>query len=426
MLGLKKGSTEFCRHNSMWTSEAEKTINQLKVIFQDKARDIQHIGSTAVKKIRAKPIIDIAVGVINLRSAELLKNKLHAEGFIFDSARSNEKRLIFFRFLYSERENAERRTHNIYVVPYNSKLWFDYIIFRDYLNINDNKAYEYEALKLTLNGKYKYALPSYIKAKSDFIRKTIDDNFHTMLLGKNLDVKLDTESSIEYPKISEGIYPLAKGSTECLPNIDVYIIGADNLDYNVPLASRIIAYIWNKADNRRIYIATEANRGKIFHKPEILEAIDYLKIINTSSENVKMLCLYEKSCGAVVYTKDGADIKFLLVRGPTNRVGFPKGHIERGETEFETALREIYEETSLNVILKADFKEEYEYHINGFISKRVVYFLAEFNINDEYKIRDNKEIIEQRLISYEEADKMLRFVQDKEILRKAYEKIKSV
>jgi len=113
----------------------------------------------------------------------------------------------------------------------------------------------------------------------------------------------------------------------------------------------------------------------------------------------------------------------LLVRGTTNRVGFPKGHIERGETEFETALREIYEETSLNVILKSDFKEEYEYSISGFIKKKVIYFLAEFNIQDEYKIRDKQEIIEQRLISYEEADSMLRFPQDKEILRKAYEKI---
>ena len=422
MLGLKKGSTEFCRHNSMWTLEAEKTIKQLKAILQDNARDIQHIGSTAVRKIKAKPIIDIVVGVTNLDSAELAKDKLRAGGFIFDSARSNEKRLIFFKLSYSECENAKLRTHNVYVVPYNSKLWFDYIVFRDYLNINDYKAYEYEALKMTLNGKYKYALPSYIKAKADFIRKTIDDNFHTILLGKDLDISLDTESSLGYPKISDGVYPLIKGNTEYLPNCDIYIIGEDDLDYNVLFEGRIIAYIRNKSDSRIIYIA--AKRGKIFYKPEILEAIDFLEVLNTSSENTTMLCLYEKSCGAVVYTKDKLDIKFLLVRGPNNRVGFPKGHIERGETEFETALREIYEETSLNVMLKADFKEEYEYHINGFISKKVVYFLAEFNIKDEYKIRDNKEIIEQRLISYEEARNLLRFSQDKEILRKAYEKIK--
>lgn len=421
MLGLKKGATEFHSHDLLWASEAEKTISQLKEIFKDYACDIQHIGSTAVRKIKAKPVIDIAVGVSDLRAVEILKNKLRFNGFIYDNVRSNENRRIFFKLLYSKKDNANLKTHNIYIVAYNCKLWLDYIIFRDYLNINEYKAREYENLKLTLNGKYKYALPSYIKAKSDFIRKTIDDHFYAMLLGKNINISLDTECPVNYPKISDGVYPIAFGKADCLPNQDIYIIGGYNLDYNKQFKGKIIAYIANKANNKKIWIA--AKDGDVFYKPEILEAVDFQKKIDINSEKITVSCLYEKSCGAVVYAKDGDEIKFLLVRGPTNRVGFPKGHIERGETEFETALREIYEETSLNVILKTDFKEEYEYSISGFIKKKVIYFLAEFNIQDQYKIRDKQEIIEQRLIRYEEADSMLKFPQDREILRKAHEKI---
>ena len=419
MLGLKKGAAEFYAHDALWASEAEKTITQLRTLFKDYACDIQHIGSTAVKKIKAKPVIDIAVGVTDIKIVEILKNKLRFNGFIYDNARSNDQRRIFFKLKYSEKDNTNLKTHNIYIVAHNCRLWLDYIIFRDYLNINEYKAREYENLKLTLNGKYKYALPSYIKAKSDFIRKTIDDNFYAMLLGKTININLDTTSSVNYPKIGDGIYPIAYGTSDSLQNQAIYIIGSYNLDYSKRFKGKIIAYISNKADNSKIWVA--AKDGDIFYKPEILEAVDFQKKIDL--DNIRIVCLYEKSCGAVVYTKDGGDIKFLLVRGTTNRVGFPKGHIERGETEFETALREIYEETSLNVILKSDFKEEYEYAISGFIKKKVIYFLAEFNIRDEYKIRDKQEIIEQRLISYEEADAMLRFPQDKAILKKAYEKI---
>ena len=419
MLGLKKGAAEFYAHDALWISEAEKTITQLRAVFKDYACDIQHIGSTAVKKIKAKPVIDIAVGVTDIKVVEILKNKLRFNGYIYDNARSNEQRRIFFKLKYSVKDAINLKTHNIYIVAHNCRLWLDYIIFRDYLNMNEYKAREYENLKLTLNGKFKHALPSYIKAKSDFIRKTIDDNFYAMLLGKVITITLDTKSSVNYPKVGDGIYPVAYGTAESLQNQDIYVIGGYNLDYTRKFKGKIIAYISNRYDNSKVWIA--AKDGDIFYKPEILEAVDFQKKINP--DNIKIVCLYEKSCGGVVYAKDGEDIKFLLVRGTSNRVGFPKGHIERGETEFETALREIYEETSLSVILKSDFKEEYEYSISGFIKKKVIYFLAEFNIRDEYKIRDKQEIIEQRLISYEEADSMLRFPQDKEILKKAYQKI---
>ena len=70
---------------------------------------------------------------------------------------------------------------------------------------------------------------------------------------------------------------------------------------------------------------------------------------------------YEKSCGAVVYAVAGGEIKYLLVANMDGNWGFPKGHMEGTETETETALREVCEETHLRIQLVDGFRETDEY-----------------------------------------------------------------
>ena len=73
--------------------------------------------------------------------------------------------------------------------------------------------------------------------------------------------------------------------------------------------------------------------------------------------------IYEKSCGAVVFTRINSEIKYLLIRNLTGIYGFPKGHVKQGETEEETALREIFEEVGLSVKLLPGFRSEDEHPI---------------------------------------------------------------
>ncbi|MCL2775800.1 MAG: GrpB family protein [Oscillospiraceae bacterium] len=424
MLKVKNNQVEFCPHDPLWEKEAEKAINILKNIFKEYAVDIQHIGSTAIKKIKSKPIIDIAVGITDIKTINLFKSQMRVNGFIYN-AKSDNNRQLFFKT-----NNLNNRTHNIYIVNYNSNFWYEYIVFRDYMNINENKAREYETLKLTMNGKYKYALPTFIKAKADFIRKIIDDNFYVMMFGKPVEITVDKSISCNYPKIIGDVFPMVYGIADGLKtpsgkNQEAYIIGMG--DAPEKLTVEIIAYMAQKnkikAENNIKFIAAKNNM--IFYKPEIQNALEFFdpSIKDTDiNKEFELVCMYEKSCGAVVYTKDENSIKFLLIKSTSNRIGFPKGHIEKGETETDTAVREIYEETSLNVVLYTDFKEEYNYTINGYIRKKVIYFLAEFNVKDKYKILD-KEITEQWLLPFEEAYRMLRFNQDKDILKRAYEKI---
>lgn len=416
MLNLKHKPAEFLRHNYLWEKDAEKTADILKNIFEDYAVDIQHIGSTAIKKIKAKPIIDIAVGLTDLKNIYLFKDKLKSNGFIYD-VKSDDSRQLFFKV-----NNEKSKTHNIHIVNYNSRLWYEYIIFRDYMNISEQKAREYESLKLTVNGKYKYALPTYVKIKSDFIKKIISDNFYHMMLGKTINI-----TNLIYLTSDKGnscgIYPVIRGTAQNAKISDVYIIGNINdAGANEKFTGKIIAYMSQiSRDNNKKWIAVK--EGMILYKPEIYEAIEFYDLDSTKNKDIEIICMYEKSCGAVIYAKDGDSVKFLLVKSSaSDRIGFPKGHIEKGETEIDTAVREIYEETSLNVSVSSDFREEYDYTINGYINKKVVYFLSEFNINEKYKIRDS-EIMEQLLLPFEEAYRMLRFNQDKDILKKAYAKI---
>ena len=92
--------------------------------------------------------------------------------------------------------------------------------------------------------------------------------------------------------------------------------------------------------------------------------------------------IYEKSCGAVVFTRINNQIKYLLIRNLTGIYGFPKGHVEQGETEEETALREVFEEVGLAVKLLPGFRSQDEHPIpqKENTIKQIVYFLANIAI----------------------------------------------
>ena len=68
MLGLQRGKVCLSEHNIKWISEAEKTIQKLWHVLGPHAVDIQHVGSTSIRYIHAKPIIDIAVAVDNFNN----------------------------------------------------------------------------------------------------------------------------------------------------------------------------------------------------------------------------------------------------------------------------------------------------------------------------------------------------------------------
>ena len=130
---------------------------------------------------------------------------------------------------------------------------------------------------------------------------------------------------------------------------------------------------------------------------------------------------YEKSCGAVVYTKTKGTIKYVLIQSLGGAWGFPKGHMERGETEEQTALREIYEEVNLKVNILREFRATDEYALPNKenVIKQVVYFCAEYYGQDI--IPQNDEVLRVSLVSYEEALQLFEFESSKRILKEAHD-----
>lgn len=130
----------------------------------------------------------------------------------------------------------------------------------------------------------------------------------------------------------------------------------------------------------------------------------------------------EKSCGAIILKHDCKQLQVLLLKHKAGHWAFAKGHVEGGETEEQTALREIKEETNLNVQLDTNFRATVKYSPMEDVEKEVVYFIA-------YKLEGNEtpqleEISQIKWLNIEESINTVTYEQDKEVLQKVEKYIK--
>ena len=133
----------------------------------------------------------------------------------------------------------------------------------------------------------------------------------------------------------------------------------------------------------------------------------------------------EKSCGAVVYRDGDAGMEVLLIKHKNGgQWAFPKGHVEKKETEAETALRGIKEETGLKVELDTSFREIVAYSPKPGVMKDVIYFAAKAK-------KDNarpqpEEVLEICWKSPQEALGLVTYATDRQVLQAfvAYEELK--
>lgn len=127
---------------------------------------------------------------------------------------------------------------------------------------------------------------------------------------------------------------------------------------------------------------------------------------------------FEKSCGAIVYRKYHGNTEILLIKHVNSgHWSFPKGHVEKDETEVETALREIKEETGIDVIIDSSFRETVTYYPKKDTQKVVVYFIARAKNYDF--IPQEEEIAQIRWVEIGLAHQILTYENDKTIVNKA-------
>ena len=206
------------------------------------------------------------------------------------------------------------------------------------------------------------------------------------MLGKKITV---TVAQPEVQLAGEGRKVLYKGSVA---------LG----DHSSPKPVYLISYGDPKPEQPATVIAVVSSKGKeqFVAPPE------------------RVSCLYEKSCGAVVYRVEGRTVRFLVVKNKNGRHwGFPKGHMEYGESERQTALREVLEETGLKVEILPGFRETCEYCPYGSIQKQVVFFAAKSG--GEEVVIQRSEIDRFKWARYEDACELFKYDNDIRVLQKA-------
>ena len=278
MIGLKRGTVKLCEHEKEWEIEAQNTISRLKKILGNVANDIQHVGSTAIPSIKAKPIIDIAVAVDDFNDVLALEKELKDEGFYYRPQSDLGDQLLFASGSLYE-GTGDLQTHFIHVVRTNSMDFINYINFRDYLNSTPLVAKEYEELKvsLALQAPIDSGREKYLKGKHDFIVYTLRKALVKSYLGKTVDIIIDRpigyvhkkeNYSLTYP-INYGYIPGVIGGDG--EELDVYLLGVDKpvTEYRVKIIG--IAHRENDIEDKLI----AAPVGLNFTKEEIEQAINF-------------------------------------------------------------------------------------------------------------------------------------------------------
>ncbi|CUS79089.1 NUDIX domain-containing protein [Candidatus Kryptonium thompsonii] len=136
--------------------------------------------------------------------------------------------------------------------------------------------------------------------------------------------------------------------------------------------------------------------------------------------------LREHSAGAVIYRVEGGDFKFLILKYGLGHWDFPKGNVEKGESELETVKREVLEETGIDKIEIIDgFKERvgYYYRMKGnLIYKTVNYYLAR---TDQKEVKLSYEHEDYAWVTVDEALKYIKHKNSIDVLNKAYQYLKN-
>lgn len=173
---------------------------------------------------------------------------------------------------------------------------------------------------------------------------------------------------------------------------------------------------------------TIENKDEILKMPSSIDTITYQYIkpsvaCNLLNELKKERTILKKeiSYGGVIYKKENGKILFLTEKMKLGHVSLCKGHYELGETPYQTALREIKEETNQDVIIDPKFREIISYYPNKNVYKDVIFFLAKIKSEKELVDNHDDEVLSSKFLPYKEARKELTHKSDKKVLKKAYQ-----
>jgi len=165
MLGLQRGTIRLLPHNENWHGAFESERLRLFGALSGHSIKIEHVGSTAICGIVAKPIIDIMVGIRAYDEGYKCVSALERLGYEYKGENGVPERHYF--------GNGVPRTHHLHIVTVGSDFWIHHLLFRDYLIVNRQAAEEYNELKLALAGRFPEDREAYTNGNEPFVRRVL-------------------------------------------------------------------------------------------------------------------------------------------------------------------------------------------------------------------------------------------------------------
>ncbi|WP_285769064.1 GrpB family protein [Peribacillus sp. SI8-4] len=156
-------------YNPDWVSEFEQEKTRIITVLHGHRLYIEHIGSTSVKGLAAKPVLDLMAGVQHLDEAEAFIQPLRSIGYEFVSHKEFPERRFF------RKGQWRAGTHHLHIYEFGSEQWKNQLAFRDYVSAHPEVRKQYQQLKQDLAQVHSNDRARYTKGKAPFIQAVLKE-----------------------------------------------------------------------------------------------------------------------------------------------------------------------------------------------------------------------------------------------------------
>ena len=165
-LGLTTGHVALHSNHAAWADEFRREKARIVDAIGPHVLDIQHVGSTSIPGVPAKPILDLLVGVEDYDEARVCIRPLERLGYLYKGEYGFPRRHYFVL--------GDPRTHHLHMVERTSDMWRGMILFRDFLKSDPESAREYAEAKIELAARYPKDRASYQQEKDKVVERILE------------------------------------------------------------------------------------------------------------------------------------------------------------------------------------------------------------------------------------------------------------
>jgi GrpB-like predicted nucleotidyltransferase (UPF0157 family) len=168
MLGCERHLVRLEPYQPAWADLFQQEAERLSTALGGHIVRIEHVGSTAVPGLDAKPILDIVVAVRDMSDTAAFEKALSRLGYLHKADNDRPGRLYFVK-----RTADNRSTHHLNITELGTECWFTHVAFRDYLREHPQAREEYRKLKLDLVSRHSADRVAYQEGKDQLIKRIL-------------------------------------------------------------------------------------------------------------------------------------------------------------------------------------------------------------------------------------------------------------